>query len=200
VVAEADRKGLISRGRKDDLLAYSDLRNAIVHDRRGTAVLIADPRDDIVLAIEAICNRLAKPRLLKSLARPFPMKIFEARDLLPAALKYMRQNDFSQIVVSRDLAYVILSAEGITHWLEDKSKIDILELSASQLEEVLDFEPPDTVRYMKGSNTVDQALALFVNDIEKRVFSILVSENGRATEKPVSILTPWDAVSGSLND
>jgi hypothetical protein len=198
VVIEAVKKDATVRAHKDDLLEYGDLRNAIVHDRGRAAVLLADPRDDVVARIEEIWKRLSRPRTLRSVARRFPLRIFSASAPLLEPLSYMRENDFSQVIAFRDGKHIISSAEGIAHWLEAKSKEDIIALSEAHLSDVLDFEPKDTCTYLKADDTVDSAREVFANDIGKRVFSALVTEKGSAKEKPLNIITPWDFVAGAL--
>ena len=152
------------RRNKDDLLEYGDLRNAIVHDRGKAPVLLADPREDVVVKIEEIWNRLSHPRILRSLARPIPLRIFTSSTVLAESLSYMRANDFSQVIAVRDEKHLILSAEGIAHWLEAKSKEDIIELSAARLSDVLNFEPKDSCIYLRANDTVDRAREVFAND------------------------------------
>jgi hypothetical protein len=53
---------------------------------------------------------------------------------------------------------------------------------------VLDFELKDTCVYLGANDTVDRAREIFANDIGKRVFSPLVSESGKAEEKPINIV------------
>ncbi len=198
VVNEAASKDPTVRMHKDDLLEYGDLRNAIVHDRGKAPVLLADPREDVVEKIENIWNRLSHPRILRSLARSVPLRIFPASAVLAESLSYMRANDFSQVIALRDEKYLVLSAEGIAHWLEAKSKEDIISLSEARLSDVLNFEPTDSCVYLKANDTVDRAREVFANDIGKRVFSALVTEHGSAKEKPINIVTPWDFVAGTL--
>jgi len=121
-------------------------------------------------------------------------------DALPEALAYMRKNDFSQIIAECARKFVILSAEGIAHWLEQKSTEDIISLVETKLGQVLDFEPKDTCIYLSARDTIDEARERFTKDIDKRVASALISENGRSTEKPINIITPWDFVAGALRD
>jgi hypothetical protein len=66
------------------------------------------------------------------------------------------------------------------------------------MRDALYFEPEDTCRYLKADDTVERAFEVFTNDIGKRVFSILVTEKGIATEEPITIITPWDFVAGAL--
>jgi hypothetical protein len=198
VVTEAASKDPTVRKNKDDLLEFADLRNAIVHDRGKPSVLLADPREDVVVKIEEIWNRLSHPRILRSLVRRGPLRIFTANAVLAEPLSYMRANDFSQVIALRDEKYLVLSAEGIAHWLEAKAKEDIIALSDARLSDVLHFEPTDSCAYLKATDTVDRAREVFTIDIGKRVFSALVTEHGRATEKPINIVTPWDFVAGTL--
>ena len=103
VVTEAARKDATVYRNKEDLLEYGDLRNAIVHDRGKTPVLLADPREDVVVKIE------------KTLQPPFAAEIIaldctvwfhfgsSARvTVLAESLSYMRENDFSQVIALRD--------------------------------------------------------------------------------------------------
>jgi hypothetical protein len=198
VVIEAAKKDATVRANRDNLLEYGDLRNAIVHDRGKAPTLLADPRDDVVAQIEEIWRRLSRPRTLRSLTRPVPLRIFSAGTLLQEPLSYMRENEFSQAIAFRNGRHMILSAEGIAHWLEAKSKEDIIALSEVRLGDVLEFEPKDTCIYLRADDTVDRARAIFANDIGKRVLSALVSESGKTEEKPINIITPWDFVAGVL--
>ena len=60
------------------------------------------------------------------------------------------------------------------------------------------FEPTGSCIYLRANDTVDEARERFTNDIGKIVASVLVSEHGRSTEKPINIITPWDFVAGAL--
>jgi hypothetical protein len=90
----------------------------------------------------------SQPRILRSLARPVPLRIFTAKAIVAEPLSYMRANNFSQITALRDEKHLVLSAEGITHWLEAKSKEDIISLSETRLKDVLNFEPKDCCVYL----------------------------------------------------
>jgi hypothetical protein len=197
VVNEAARKDATVRANREDLLEYGDLRNAIVHDRGKTPVLLADPRGDVIIKIEKIVNSLSHPKLLRSITHPISLRIFTATAVLQEALSYMRESNFSQVIVSRDGKHLVLSTEGIAHWLEAKTKEDIIALSETRLSDVLKFEPKDSCIYLKANDTADRARELFAKDIGKRIFSALVTEHGSANEKPINIVTRWDFVAGA---
>jgi hypothetical protein len=181
---------------KDELLQFQRLRNAIVHEQGTPSIYIADPRETACLRIEELRHRILCPKTLRRISAYVPLRIFNADDLLPAALAYMKANDFSQVITLIDGCYMILSTEGIAHWLE--SKENMVMLSEISLEAVVRCEPPDTCKYLKADDTIDRALQVFTADLGKRVFSILVTETGERTEKPTAIITPWDFVAGRL--
>jgi hypothetical protein len=188
------------RFHKTDLLEYGDLRNAIVHERGHAPFLIADPRADVVHRIEEIWERLSRPRTLRSVRSHGSIHIFSVEDPLPEALAHMRKNDFSQVIAECARRFVILSAEGIAHWLEQKSTEDIISLVETRLGQVLDFEPKYTCIYLSARDTIDEARERFTKDIDKRVASALIAENRKSSEKPINIITPWDFVAGALRD
>jgi hypothetical protein len=198
VVNEAAKRDPTVRVIRDDLLEYADLRNAIVHDRGKAPVLLADPRDDVVAKIAKIWHHLSHPKLLRVIRRPVPLRIFTADLILADSLLYMRENDFSQVIVLRDGQHKILSTDGIARWLEAKSNEDIISLSEARLSEVLTFELRDSFIYLKANDTADRAREVFANDVGKRIFCILVTESGNAREKPINVVTPWDFVAGKL--
>jgi hypothetical protein len=72
----------------------------------------------------------------------------------------MREHDFSRVIAHHDGRYSVLSTEGIAHWLEAKSKEDIIALSETRLTDVLNFEPKDSCVYLKVNETVDRAREL----------------------------------------
>jgi len=183
---------------KEDLLEYGDLRNAIVHDKAMAPVVIADPREAAVIKMEQICSDILRPKKLRSLSLSISLTFFDLNDPLQKALSYMRANDFSQFILFWADSYLIISTEGIAHWLEASRQQDIIELSGVRLDDVRIFEPEDSCRYLRADDTVDHAREIFTNDLGRRVFSVLVTESGSAKQKPIKIITPWDFVHGVL--
>jgi predicted transcriptional regulator len=198
IVIEAAKKDPTIRAYKDDLLEYGDLRNAIVHDRGTSPILLADPRAAAVVNIEKIWDRLSHPRKLRSLTRRGSLHVFTVDAKLTELLSYMREKDFSQVIAVQNQKYLIVSTEGLAHWLEAKSKEEIIDLSETRVGDVIVFEPKDSCRYLSADDTIDRAREVFATDVGKRIFSVLVTEHGRPTETPINILTPWDFVTGAF--
>jgi hypothetical protein len=181
---------------KDELVQYGRLRNAIVHEQGTESMYIADPRGSACSRIEELRDRILRPKKLRSISPHVSLRIFDSGDALAPALAYMKANDFSQVITLNDGSYAILSAEGIAHWLESNDNMVLL--SEISVGVVARFEPKDTCRYLRADDTVERALEVFTKDLGKRVFSILATETGLATEEPIRIVTPWDFVAGKL--
>jgi hypothetical protein len=181
---------------KDEILQYGRLRNAIVHEQGTESIYMADPRDSACSRIEELRERILSPKTLRTISPHVPLRIFTSTNSVSDALAYMKANDFSQVIALNDGSYIILSAEGIAHWLG--SKENMVMLREIFLAEIARFEPEDTYRYMSADDTIERALDVFTNDLGKRVFSILATETGLPTEEPITIITPWDFVAGKL--
>jgi hypothetical protein len=196
LVRTASEKNSVVLQYKDELLQNGRLRNAIVHEQGTESIYMADPREPACARIEELRDRILCPKKLRSISPYAPLRIFHSTNPLSQALAYMKANEFSQVIALNAGSYVILSTEGIAHWLE--SKDELVMLSQITLGEIIQFEPKDTCRYLKADDTIERALQVFTTDLGKRVFSILATETGLPSEEPITIITPWDFVAGNL--
>lgn len=117
LVELSKRKNAVVRRFEEDLKEYATLRNAIVHHQTSTEYAIAEPHDEIVQALEAIDEALAKP---VTVGEMFARKVstLQAQDTLLDALVMIRDKQFTQIPVYEGNVFVgLLTAVGITFWL-----------------------------------------------------------------------------------
>lgn len=178
----------------DDLLELADLRNAIVHSRGTTSKFLADPRQEALTLIAEIEERLTRPPLLGNVMSGKRPHIFPPEDPLKNALLHMKENDYSQIVVSTGNEYGIVSAEGISRWLESNVNDDVISILDQTIASVVPHEPDDSVAFMSRKNKVDELLERIKSVSGPRLFCVLVTENGKPSAKPIGIFTPWDVV------
>ena len=181
---------------RDELIQFRQLRNVIVHEQGTASIYIADPREIACSRIEELRDKILCPKSLRGISPYAVLRIFSADDPLPAALAYMKEKEFSQVITLTDGYHGILSTEGVTHWLE--SNENMVRLSEIAVGSVGRCEPSDTCKYLRADNTVDEAYKIFTEDLGKRVFSVLVTETGDPRERPITIITPWDFVAGKL--
>ncbi|MBC2732798.1 MAG: CBS domain-containing protein [Desulfobacteraceae bacterium] len=183
------------------LKSMGRLRNAIVHDRHYPEAVIADPRQEVLEEFEAILERIKSPTLII----PFFQKqilFFLPEDPLGKALSHMQQNDFSQVVVLVDGNYRILSSEGIVRWVSNAKQVGLADVEGATIRDIYAYEEQTGCCYMGRNETTDAAILAFENAISKgipRLPAILITHNGKPTEKPIGIITPWDLIGISGN-
>lgn len=184
---------------RDRLLAFGRLRNAIVHDNGFGEEPIAKPRRDVVEEMETIVEELLSPPRLDSFHSP-ELEVFEPSDSLRVTLRYMKDHDYSQVIVHKEGKLVLLTTEAIGHWLETNVDEDNLVLvEDASVGDALNHTLDDSFVCMARSDSVYDAREAFEQSIEvnrPRLYAIIVTEHGKRTESPLGIVTPWDLITG----
>lgn len=179
---------------RDDLKEYAELRNAIVHERMGGQP-IAEPYRAAVEAIEAIKTRLLEPPALLPGFRRDVMTC-ELSDKIGAAAVLMRDRDFSQLPVYDDGALMaLLTAETIARWLGAALENGIGLIEEVSIVDVLPHtEDPDNYIVVPRGTTIYEALDAFDTYARrgKALAALIVTQKGKRTERPLSILTASD--------
>jgi hypothetical protein len=179
------------RPHKDTLEEFADLRNAIVHRRGVSNRILANPTDEAVAEIEALAKRFERPRTLRHVRTTAPVESFPSEQPLSIALGYMREKDYSQVVVRGAGEYGAVTNEGIARWLESQIADELVSLVDVTLEDVSEYEPPYTFEYISVNEPVEAAAERFKRSVE-RLYCLLVTEHGRPNQMPLNILTPWN--------
>jgi CBS domain-containing protein len=192
LVDEAAARDAAVRTYADDLKDYADLRNAIVH---GTSELMAEPTEETLRRFCDILGEVLRPKQLLELSTHPPLRPFQPNDRLVDALRYMRENDFSQIVVRDGESLGLVSVEGVAQWLESESEDDIISVNDARVHDALKNEPSGSFTLLGRNRNIYDARAAFfeaLNSKHPRLFAIIVTHSGRTTEKPLGIVTAWD--------
>lgn len=195
LIDRAETAQLLSRPDARRLRRYGDLRNPIVHDPRYPSQVIAEPTPETIAEFAAILQRIIAPRRLSSFRRQ--LQLFSKADKLAAALSYMREHDYSQVLVRDNSALALLTAEGITKWLEEQIEQDIISLADATIGDALVWESTTNFKVMGLSATVDMAQDAFASAVElgnPQLIAIVITQNGRLHEAPLGIITPWDII------
>ena len=194
VVEHAAGKNASVRRHKEILKQIGRLRNAIAHDRDYPPRILADPRPDVIEELESVLAAIATPpKLIPKFQKT--IQILTGKDSLADCLNFMKENDFSQVVVAHEGEYVLLSSEGIVRWLENARDVGLADLEGSTVADALVFEERNICRYMSRNDPLDAAFEVFEKAISSgipRLQAILITENGKPQESPLGIVTPWD--------
>jgi hypothetical protein len=89
--------------------------------------------------------------------------------------------------------------ESVARWVERQTKDPIIDVSEATVDDALRHEAPNGFRIMRRKDSVYDAREAFARALERkqpRLFALIVTENGKATEKPLGIVTPWDLLDG----
>jgi hypothetical protein len=173
---------------------YRDLRNILVHRHDPNGGIIAIPTEQALQEFEQIVQTLVSPsKLIPQFQRD--IHLFFPSDPLAIALRYMGDNDYSQVVVQAEKNFSLLTVEGIARWLEEQAKDEIIDIKDAHIEDAQKHERAENVSFMNRNQTADDALSTFRLAIEQkrpRIYALLITERGKLTEKPLGIVTPWD--------
>jgi CBS domain-containing protein len=185
------------RANNGHLKQFAKLRNAIVHDADYPLHIVAIPSQEALLRFKAIAQEVLEPDpLIPTFATP--VRCFSPSDTLSGVLKFMREQDFSQVIVrGSDRRLSMLTVEGITKWLANDLEENRNSTNTEILERVLPLEPPGCFIIMGPEKTIFDAVDAFSNTIHlksTRLYAIAITTNGGDREEPIGFVTPWDLV------
>jgi predicted transcriptional regulator len=196
LVKTASRNDSTVRRYIRELLAFAKLRNAIVHDVEYPGRIIADPRPEVVDQLAQVRRMIESPeRVIPKFAKS--IHVFDVGDRLVQCLNYMKEHDFSQVVVLREGIHVLLSSEGIAGWLRSAQSVGLIDLENATVGDALRFEGDNICRYLPRDAPVEAAIEAFEKALAQdmpRLQAVLVTEHGRPEERPMGIITPWDLI------
>lgn len=190
----ASRRDPIVRRNAIRLREYGELRNAIVHHMTYPEEVIAEPSEAAVKRFRQIVENITAPKLLLPTFRK-AVRCFSPEDRLLDALAVMRDNDYAQVVVRDGGILTVLTSRGMSRWLEKQVNGGVVDIKDVKIRAALSLEGQDPCLIMAGSRTVDEAQQAFVDSLirkKRRIFAIVVTENGKPEEEPLGIVTPGD--------
>lgn len=190
LVELSKRKNAVVRRFEEDLKEYATLRNAIVHHQTSTEYAIAEPHDEIVQALEAIDEALAKP---VTVGEMFARKVstLQAKDTLLDALVMIRDKQFTQIPIYEGNVFVgLLTAVGITFWLANHVEKEDISWEMT-IESTLQHEKKkENHLFVSREMSIFEAEELFKEAMAKgkRLEALLITDK----DGLVGIVTPLD--------
>ncbi|MCL4553311.1 MAG: hypothetical protein M1305_07165 [Candidatus Marsarchaeota archaeon] len=194
LVDRAARDNSAVRREAARLKAYGRFRNAIIHYRTYPEEIIAEPTEETLTRFRDIVQKVLSP---KGLIPTFQKEIqcFSPNEPLITALRYMGDNDFSQVVVRGKDGLSLLTAEGVAKWLAQRAQNQVINVSLATIAEANGCEACSGFTIMSQNRTVYDAHEAFTSALERqqpRLFAIIITDSGRPTEQPIGLVTPWD--------
>lgn len=177
-----------------DLKEFAQLRNAIIHERAGDEV-IAEPNDLVVEAIEHAAEMITRPPTIFPLFKRQVITI-APQTTLKKSLKIMYSSGISKLPIVNDGRCVgVLSSNTVTRWLGSCVENGTFDLEQTTAEAVLKFtRKKDRYAFRSRHTDLFSAVALFDEHEHRgqRLHALLITENGKETEKILGIMTVSD--------
>jgi len=194
LVREASESHAAVRRFSNDLKEFADLRNAITHERTDGHV-IAEPNDRAVADIKRVALLLINPpRVVPQFQKH--ILALQTTDPVAEAVKSMLAHSFSQIPIYENQAFKgLLTTEAVARWLGVCVAEDLFSLRETRIDRVLEYaEEEDNCCFITKNATLFQALHIFEGCQKdgRRLEAILITENGRAHESLLGMITVWD--------
>lgn len=184
------------------IMAFSDLRNVIVHDRFDRFRYLSVPSREVLAEIAAIHDRLVAPVRADEAFRREVVAV-DVDDAVASVLARIRDRAFTQFpAYENDVFRGLVTAAGIAHWLAeetrdgDDARIDFARRTVA---EVLAFEGANGVWEFAAR---DAAAAEVVDRFVERpkLEAVLITEHGREDQGLLGIATTADAAAWREKD
>jgi predicted transcriptional regulator len=187
----------IIKQKKEKLISFGELRNAIVHNSKIGERYIAEPLEEIVDEFEEIL------KILKCPPKVFPLfsaEIVGAKknDKLDQMLKIMREKSFSQFPIFNDDENVIeiINTNTISRWLGENIIDDEIMMENPKISDLVEsIEFKKNYKYISKDCDIYSAYDLFVKQIEKQKRNLdvlFITHSGNEREKLLGLITIED--------
>ncbi len=195
MLKEGSRNNPIIWQFKEELFEFTDLRNAIVHNRNHDYQVIAEPHDFVVKRFTFISNQIMNPKKVDSFTKNVHTCLLT--DKISVPLNLIHNHLISQVpVLNHKLEIVeILNAGTIAYWLADDKAVSTEEAT---VDEVLKHkEHKGNFEIIPQKTTVYHAAEQFKNSYksmpkDKYYDALLITKNGTASEKLSGIIVLSD--------
>ncbi|WKD61325.1 hypothetical protein CCICO_06490 [Corynebacterium ciconiae DSM 44920] len=195
-------QGAITSGQLMELEAFVDLRNAISHGPYRDGEPIAEPRADIVAAIEKLKGVLLSPPRVVQVIQQSTIYSFTPHSLLSEVFDTINTKGISQYPIYRDGAYeALLTTTMVAQWLADWSARRLNDETVPALGdvtvgEVIEFAHSRELRdyAVFAAADVDAATAVSMLRHPKLPRVLIVTEHGKKSEKPIRIIGAADVI------
>lgn len=179
----------------DELDLYREIRNLMIHEKTNPNYYVTYPSDETVENLKAIYEKVTDPpKVIPKYQRN--VVTFRINDSLSLVLNEVKKNKYTNFPVytTDDKFCGVLTDNGITNWLSENIGEDILLISETKVKDVLSMEEQKSnYRFIDRNKTVYDARDIFENQ-EIQLDALLITQNGRESEKLLGIITAWDIV------
>ncbi len=192
VKTAARKENAVARS-TDDLGELAGLRNAIVHQSKDD--VIAEPHTATCDLLDRIACMLLNPPLVLPRFQRDVVSV-EISSAIGSVVTEAYRHSFSQFPVLENSSFVgVMTTNTVVRWLGANASDDVFSLEESTVREILEYnEFSNNYEFVNRETDLFRVLGLFQKHDEggERLDAVLISHNGKSTEKMLGIISPWD--------
>jgi len=177
-----------------DLKEYSELRNAIVHDRAGGEI-IAEPNTEVVESIERIAGLLLEPPRVAPLFLK-EVLVFEVDQPVARAIRELSKMTYTQAPVLKEGKVAgLLTLKMIVQWMGLSLANDTFDIEKTTIGDLMELVGEvDGYEYVSVGKSLLEIPDLFYRwqDRGKKLEAVLITRNGKNDEPIEGIITNRD--------
>jgi len=178
---------------KEFLLKVADLRNLIIHTKTKPHEYIAIPSEYMIQKLERIAEKFGKPTKVFPKFRRTVVTV-KPEDTLAQIFKLISNREYSQFPVYGLTKFKgLLTENGITRWVANHvaGQMSLVDLEDVNVRAVLrQEEKRKNWDFTAKDKTLEEVQHLFSQN--KFLEAVLITQNGKPTEKLLGIVTRWD--------
>lgn len=191
----AAKKGILTREQSDALQEFADLRNAISHGEYDNLRPIAEPLPETVAEIERIRDRLLAPTLALDVVEHQRVVSFSPDTDIHEPLAVIASEGLAQFPVYEDGECVgLLTTNAIARWLAAELRADDTIATGTVADVLTHSGKLDQPVFLPRSVTAAAAMEALSTPLPSGAVPRLaiITEHGKPTQKPVSVLGATD--------
>ncbi len=177
-----------------DLKEYSELRNAIVHDRAGGEI-IAEPVEKVVNDIERIAELLLEPPKVAPLFLKEVLTLSVSHPVSRAIRDLSRMSYTQAPLLDDDLMVGLITSNMIVKWMGIRLAKDSIDLENTTLKNVLEIAGHEenyvTVSVNKSLFAIPDLFYHWQQE-GRKLEAVLITQNGNLSEPIKGIITNRD--------
>lgn len=194
MINEVAHKNAAVKNKKEKLIQFGRLRNAIVHEKGIRSYPIAEPHEIIVKEFREIYEKIKNPE------KVFPkfnreVICFKSDDSIENAMKLMYEKSYSQIPIYEENKFkFLLTTNTIVRWIGSQLKDEIYDFNDIKILELLKFEEEENYKFISRETNLFEIIENFKKFKEqgKKIEALLITDAGKKKEKLMGIITISD--------
>lgn len=186
---------------RSDLDVCREVRNLLSHNPKLNDHYAVEPSGELVTLLNRALRQVQNPLRAGKIAVPREKILCRTmEDLILPAMREMSEHVYSRIpILKKGAVCGVFSENTLLRYLIDQETVHISD--TARFRDIADYLPltanrSESYRFVSRSMPAAQVADLFETALNRsdRIGMVFVTQNGRATEKLLGILTAWDVV------